>query len=126
MKPKGFLVVHMVDKDKFSKIIPNEDAVANRYKVAPQIDKLTNKVIFEDYEYISSYEIADNKAVFIETFKDLVTTHIRQNETDLYMEDPDTICKIAKHCGFQYVGKTNMKQMIDDEHQYLYYFERPL
>lgn len=126
MKPKGFLVVHMVDKYKFSKIIPNEDAVANRYKVAPQIDKLTNKVIFEDYEYISSYEIADNKAVFIETFKDLVTTHIRQNETDLYMEDPDTICKIAKHCGFQYVGKTNMKQMIDDEHQYLYYFERPL
>ena len=126
MKPKGFLVVHMVDKDKFSKIIPNEDAVASRHKVVNQIDKLTNKVIFEDCEYIGAYEMLDDKAVFIETFKDLETTHVRQNETDLYMEDPKTICKIAKHCGFQYVGKTNMKKMIDDEHQYLYYFERPL
>ena len=38
----------------------------------------------------------------------------------------ETICECAKQCGFIFHAKTDMKQMNNDENQYLYYFERPL
>ncbi len=128
MKPGGYLVVHLVDKDRFERIIPNTDAISSRTHTKNNNEKLHTHGIFEDYDYVGSYELFNNSdhVTFKETFKDLETKHIRQNETDLYMESLDTICEYAKKNGFIYHAKTNMKDVNNDKNQYLYYFERPL
>ncbi len=128
MKPGGYLVVHLVDKEKFSNIIPHH--LARSWRTYPENNRfsLKTKAIFDDFEYNGSFDMYKNSAetTFIETMTDLETKHIRQNEFDLYIEDIDTICNYAVHNGFILHAKTNMKNMNNDENQYLYYFERPL
>ena len=126
MKSGGYLVVHLVHKKKFDRVIPNTDAISKRTVMPHGADKLSTRAIFDDYEYNGSFEILDDKARFIETFTDLETKHIRENHTDLYMENIYDICGYAKSCGFIFHGKTNMFNINNDKHQYLYYFERPL
>ena len=58
-----------------------------------------------------------------ETFTDGATSHIRQNEQTLYMEDIDSIIKTAKSNGFVVQGKAELNI---DKHQYLYVLERTL
>jgi SAM-dependent methyltransferase len=127
MQPGGYLVIHVVDKDKFERIIPNKDAIAKRESRSGQ-SVLNIKAIFNDYEYKGSFEIPkqSNHVIMKETLTDNETRHIRQNETDLYMEDTKQVLEIAKYAGFINHAKTSMKDMNGDEYQYLYYFERPL
>tara|TARA_Y200000002_G_scaffold83245_3_gene66048 strand:- start:6329 stop:7267 length:939 start_codon:yes stop_codon:yes gene_type:complete len=128
MKPGGYLVVHLVDKNKFSNIIPHH--LARSWRTHPEYNhiSLKTKAIFNDFEYTGCFAMYENSAgtTFTETMTDLETKHIRQNEFDLYIEDMETICECAKQCGFIFHAKTDMKQMNNDENQYLYYFERPL
>lgn len=127
MRPGGYLIVHLVDKHKFEKIIPHEMALTEKVEISPGNLHLRIKAIFDDFEYIGKYEIPNNRLVtFTETMTDLTTKHIRQNESILYMEDLDTILDFAKKSGFIYHAKTNMEDINRDSNQYLYYFERPL
>jgi len=128
MKSGGYLIVHLVDKTKFERIVPHNEAIANKIQVSLTACKINNKIIFEDYEYKGCFEITEksNNTTFIETMTDLNTKHVRQNETNLYMEDLETIVNMAVSAGFINHAKTNMINMNGDENQYLYYFERPL
>ena len=127
MQPGGYLVIHVVDKDKFERIIPNKDAIAKREQRANQT-VLDIKAIFNDYEYKGSFEIPNESAhvVMKETLTDIETRNIRQNETDLYMEDTKKVLEFARQAGFIYHAKTSMTDMNGDKNQYLYYLERPL
>ena len=127
MRPGGYLIVHLVDKNKFEKIIPHEMAITEKIETSPSNLHLRIKAIFNDFEYIGKCEIPNDRLVtFTETMTDLTTKHIRQNETTLYMEDLDTILDFAKKAGFVYHAKTNMENINRDINQYIYYFERPL
>lgn len=127
MKPGGYLVVHLVNRDKFTNIIPYEKTYNYREKTKNGC-KVEQKTTFKDYDYKGCYEINDktNETRFTETMIDNDTNHIRQNEITLYMEDIRTIVDIAKKNGFIFHGKTDMKEITGDSYQYLYYFERPL
>ncbi len=127
MKPGGYLVVHLINKNKFANIIPYEKTYNYREKTKNGC-KVEQKTTFKDYDYKGSYEINDKtgKTNFIETMIDNDTGHIRQNEITLYVEDLKTIIDIAKKSGFIFHGKTDMKDLTGDSYQYLYYFERSL
>jgi hypothetical protein len=58
-----------------------------------------------------------------ESFTDNVTHNVRQNELTLYMENKDEIIKMAKNNGFIAHALINL---LADEYQYIYVFERML
>ena len=97
MKPGGYLVLHLVNRNKFTNIIPY-DKTYNYRKKTKNGCKVEQKTTFKDYDYKGCYEINDktNKAQFIETMIDNDTNHIRQNEITLYIEDIRTIVDVAK------------------------------
>lgn len=126
MQPNGYLVIHLVDKEHFEKIIPNNNAMSKRTRT-PTKTIVNTKAIFNDYSYNANLEMLNDSvsSSLKETFTDN-NNHIRQNEFDLYIEDIDTIVNLAKRYGFIVHAKTNMKSSNNDKNQYFYYFERPL
>jgi ubiquinone/menaquinone biosynthesis C-methylase UbiE len=125
LKPKGYLVIHLVNKDKFDPLLP----VANPfYLVSPQkyaYQRLTSsKAVFDNFEYFSNFNILPDSdiATFKETFK-FRNKDTRINEHTLNMETQENILKIAKKKGF------NLKHVIDlakcyNEKQYLYVLQK--
>lgn len=126
IKPGGYLILHFVDPSKFDTIVP-----AGKSSILPSPQKYSQKRIvdtyidFVDFNYRANYRLTDSSKIvtFTETFVDGATSHTRQNEQTLYMEDIDAIIKIAKSNGFIVQGKAKLNI---DEHQYLYIFERTL
>jgi ubiquinone/menaquinone biosynthesis C-methylase UbiE len=110
MKPNSYLMLHLVDTDKFTKMIPDDNANNESQRVNEK-RIITSNAIFSDYKYKCSYDIPD---------------HVRQNESHIYMEKLETILKLATENGFIQHGKVNMKNSNGDENQYLYILERPL
>lgn len=128
LKPNGYLVVHLADREKFSakqfKDGPMDLGALYR-SILPQSKerKVTSSVEFMDYVYESVYEIKTDTAVLKETFTDKETKHIRQNENTLHMTPIDDILKIAASSGFIIQGKTGCS---GDENQFLYVLERTM
>jgi len=129
MKPNTYMMIHLVDTDKFTNMIPNGDAI-NETQNVNEKRIITSDALFSDYKYKCSCDIPkdnDNiKAEFRETFVDMETNNVRQNESHLYMEKIDTILKYATTNGFIQHGKVDMKNSNGDKNQYLYILERPL
>ena len=128
IKPGGYLIVHLVEPSKFDTIV---DAGKTSIFISPQKyskTRITDTYIdFIDFKYRANYDFKNNnEVIFKETFVDTATSHIRQNEQSLYMNDINSILKIAKSNGFIVHGKADLKLCNGDEYQYLYIFERTL
>jgi SAM-dependent methyltransferase len=132
--PGGYLVVHLVDRNKFDPIVPAGKprifSLSSPQTYAPK--RITDTIIdFGDFKYKAEYDFKNKNsdiAVFKETFTDKVTNNVRQNEQTLYMEDISDIIKSAQFSGFMLQGKSDMRDVTGtrDEHQYIYIFERPM
>jgi SAM-dependent methyltransferase len=126
--PNGYLVLHLIDADKFDALSPAAKAnlAVNPNKYAKK--RITKSVVkFENYTYNLSYDyrnIQQKELYRNEQFKDKASGNIRENEEVLYIETPDNILKLAKHAGFNLYAQFNMKDNLDDEHQYIYILER--
>jgi len=130
----GYLMLHLVDRDKFDPIIP-----AGKPEIldSPQQygnRRITDTIIdFIDFGYHSSYKFDEDRhsknglVVHKETFTDKNTQNVRQNERNLYMEKTNDILLMAIKSGFIVKGKISMEQSAaKDKHQYLYILERTL
>lgn len=128
MKPGGYLILHLVNKDKFDPIINSADPLigVSAQKHAPK--RITNSTVkFKDFLYKANfqYKKGDNIASFTETFTDDKTKHVRQNEHKLYMDTQKNILTKAKNVGFILEGQVNMVS-VQYEYQYLYFLKKPL
>lgn len=114
----GYLVVHLVEKDRFNTVVPvgTPLLIDNPQKYASQRIVRT-EVDFGNYEYVAKYDICDKCSTFVETFTDGPSRNVRQNERKLFMESEQDILAMAKKCGFSPVGKIVME---NDEHQAFY------
>jgi SAM-dependent methyltransferase len=128
MKPNAYLILHLVDKNRFDPIVPGGKPtfLSSPQKYAK--DRITDTVIdFIDFQYKSSYHFGDSDIVhFKETMTDGLTNNVRQNEMTLYMEDYNDILHIAMRNGFIVHGQVNMLEPLGDEHQYIFVLERTL
>jgi SAM-dependent methyltransferase len=133
MKPNGYLVVHLVDRNRFNLTAPkfgDEIEWKSFYDTPKQrVTKITTD--YDDFKYTAGYNFPmnleeTNVVTKMETFKDKETAHVRQNEEVLYMEDLQHILKIAGSCGFIVHAKADMKECNGDENQYLYILERQM
>lgn len=123
--PNGFLILHLVDKDKYNPLAPmSENVSLKNATVYGNTRKTDAKIDFEDFVYTSSHEFkSDERVLLKESFTDNLTKHVRQNELTLYMENKNDIIKMAQKNGFIAHAMINL---LTDEYQYIYVFERML
>jgi SAM-dependent methyltransferase len=125
LMPGGFLILHLVDREKFDPIIPAAKPI---YVVSPQkyADKrITNSVVkFDKFDYKCNFDLNGDVATISETFKDKENDSVRQNEHKLYMEPQKVILSMAKEAGFILHSKVDMISC-QYENQYLYILQKP-
>lgn len=125
LMPGGFLILHLVDRDKFDPILPVGNPISI---VSPQkyTDKrITNTVVkFDKFDYKCNFDLKDDVATMSETFKDKENNSVRQNEHKLYMGSQKSILSMAKDAGFILHSKVDMITCQYDN-QYLYILQKP-
>lgn len=126
LMPGGYLIVHLVDRDKFDPILPPGNPL---YIVSPQKyakERITKtKIHFNDFLYESNFNFDNNNdiASFDEKFK-FDDGKVRKQQQILYMEDTEKILTIAQQCGFILQSKIDLLKCAY-ENQYLYVFTKP-
>ena len=134
--PRGVLVLHLVNINKFDPILP----ISNPFVIiSPQnyVDKrLTKSVaVFESLNYKSNF-ILDSKinpnvsqlnnpnAIFKETIIYKNSKKTRVNEHKLYMQTRKSIINMAKDVGFIVDSLEEMKA-VNYPYNYLYFLSKP-
>ena len=110
LSPDGFLILHLVDREKFDPIIPagNPFKIVSPQKYADERITKTN-VNFNGFDYKAFFDFKnDNVSLFKETFVPKKNGKTRQNEHVFYMETHLEILTIAKSCGFKLIKKIDM------------------
>jgi SAM-dependent methyltransferase len=126
LMPGGYLIVHLVDRDRFDPILPPGNPL---FIVSPQKyakERITKtKITFNDFVYDSNFNIdKENEiATFDEKFK-FNDGKVRKQQQKLYMEDVSTIINIAQECGFIVQSKIDLVKCAYD-YQYVYVFTKP-
>ena len=129
LKPGGFFVVQLVDKNKFDPVVP---AGKPFVMVNPQsfAEKriTTSNVIFNNFEYKSDFQVFPNDVVqFTEIFKDTTTPgskKTRQNVHKMWMPSKQAVINQCKEIGFINYAQADLL-MAQMEYQYLYVFQKP-
>jgi SAM-dependent methyltransferase len=135
LKPNGYLIVHLVDRDTFSARtfkdgLMDLNAFWRTMQPVSNERKTATSAEFIDYIYSGKYEGASESAnnntvvTYVEKFVDKETRHIRQNENTLHMEPIEDILRMAAKAGFIVHAKTSLKVTGGDANQYLYVLER--
>jgi len=125
--PSGYLVVHLVDKNKFSPILPaGEVSYINPQKIST--NRITQtKALFNNIHYDANFALdkddSQNKALFKEKFTNYKNNKVRENQHELYMDDRENIISYAKASGFNLVKVIDMKRCGYD-YQYLYVLQK--
>ena len=126
LKPGGYLIVHLVDREKFDPILPPGNPL---YIVSPQKyakKRITHtKIHFDEFIYNSNFQLQENidTATFEEKFK-FKDGKVRKQEHVMYMETIPEILNLAQDAGFIVQGKVDLMK-VAYEHQYLYVFLKP-
>ena len=127
LRPGGYLVLHLVNRDKFDPILNTADPLhlvsAQKYAKERLLKSL---IKFKDFNYKAVFNLKkdDDKAKFVETITDDKTKNIRQNTHNLYMPTQRKILSLAKSVGFVLKGKVDMVSA-QYEYQYLYILYKP-
>lgn len=129
MVANGYLILHVVDPDKFDPLLPGGKpmGIDNPQKYGNR--RITDVIMdFTDFTYKSAYDFSDkSKVIRKETFKDKVTNNVRENELILNMEPANDILLMAIKAGFVVKGKISLEASVfKDANQYFYILERTM
>jgi len=127
LKPGGYLVVHLVDRDMFDPILPPGNPLI---MVSPQRyaeKRITNtSITFDDFKYDANFDL-DGKndiAVLNEKFKFNDNGKVRKHEHKIYMPTHESIIQMAQETGFILQGTVDLVN-VAYEYQYLYILVKP-
>jgi SAM-dependent methyltransferase len=124
--PGGYLIVHLVDRERFDPILPPGNPL---YIVSPQKyakKRITHtKIKFDGFDYESDFQLEpeQDSAIFEEKFR-FPNGNTRKNQHNLFIEPISVIVDIAQNSGFIVHGKIDLLKCAY-EHQYLYIFMKP-
>ena len=127
LQPGGFLVVHLVDRNRFDPILPPGNPF---YIVSPQSyskERITQtNVDFNGFNYNANFDLnkETNIATFEEKFKKKITNQVRVNKHTLYMEPIAQTLQKAQEVGFITHAIIDMMKCAYD-YQYLYVLYKP-
>jgi len=119
LKPGGYFIIHLVNRDKFSPLLP-----MNSYQRRNKNGKYS-KIQFVDFDYDANFELfkSANMGIFSERFRNFSGETRKQKHT-FYMEDQKTILSFAQRIGFIVEGIIDMKKVKYDN-QFLYILKKP-
>ena len=132
----GFLIINLVDRDKFKPYVQNKDS--DTLYDPEKYGKKVNEVIVKfdkNNEFISKYKVkklennntVDSSitpyAVYNEKFRNFKTHNIRENEINLYMPVTTKILNLAKSKDFKLFKKIDLKS-VGYTNEYLYVFKK--
>jgi len=126
LMPGGYLIIHLVDREKFDPILPPGNPL---HIVSPQKyakERITHtKVTFNEFKYESNFKLEpeNNIAIFEEKFK-FNDGNTRKQDQKLYMENISDIINIAQNAGFIIHAKIDLLKC-SYENQFLYIFVKP-
>jgi SAM-dependent methyltransferase len=127
LKPGGYLILHLVDRDNFDPILPpgNPLLYVSPQKYAKE-RITTTKVKFDKFAYSADFQLDDtnNIAKFSEKFKNDGDGKVRKQEHIMYMPTLDSIVTQAQQVGFILSSQVDMVQ-VQYEYQYIYIFIKP-
>ena len=121
--PNGYLVLHIVDKNKYDATTPAANPLydATPQKYADKRLKETN-IDFIDFTYHNKVDFKrDDRVIVKETFTDKKSSKVRMNELTLYMEQKDDVLTMCRNMGFIVKGKFVSYK---DDQQFIYIFEK--
>jgi SAM-dependent methyltransferase len=134
LKPGGYLILHLVDKDNFDPVVP----AANPFIVySPQYyskDRIkTSNVVFNNFSYKGQFDprgadmgiFPNDFVIYREIFKDSSNGNVRENTHQLYMESQNAILSKARNVGFIENAQIDMNGC-QYENQYLYILQKPV
>ena len=128
LRPGGFFIVQLVDKNKFDPIVP---AAKPFIMVNPQsfADKriTESSVVFNNFDYKADFQIYPNDVVqFQEIFKDTTpgSNKTRQNIHKMWIPPKQRVINQCKETGFINYAQVDL-MMAQLEYQYLYMFQKP-
>jgi SAM-dependent methyltransferase len=127
LRPGGYLVVHLVDRDMFDPILPPGNPLI---MVSPQRyakDRITRtSITFTDFKYDANFDLDEktDKALFTEKFKFNDSGKARKNEHQMYMPPMEKILEMAQEIGFLVQGRVDLVR-VTYEYQYLYILVKP-
>ena len=112
LQPGGYLILHLVEPEKFNAIVPLGQPNGIFRDAAKTVDgnRITNTAIdFMDFKYKSVYDFTQldktGKVTQTETFTDATSNKVRQNEHTMYMSSPKLILEDSRYCGFLHMGE---------------------
>ena len=110
LQPGGFLILHLVEPDKFNPIIPLGQPRGHTSLETADGKRVTDTAIdFLDFKYNSKYDFSqlnkDGKVTQTEKFTDAASSKVRQNEHTMYMTEQRTILEHSRYCGFVMHGE---------------------
>ena len=137
MRPGGYLVLHLVDVDRFSSVVPAGVSMMGYGHGHGDINienVLDSELKLGGFSYRNAFDSFGSSGsssgcgcVRRESFTDLATGYVRENELNMYLDTESRILQLAERAGFLMAGKWNLGGSVyRDQHQYLYLLERTL
>jgi SAM-dependent methyltransferase len=123
LKSKGFLVIHLVDRNNFDPMISlsNPLLIVSPQSVAKK-RITTSAVRFEGFKYLAEFKVDNKKNLgFFEEKMIDNKKKVRKNIHTLFMEKQNDIVQNAINQGFILDGKIDMHP-VQYDNQYLYIF----
>lgn len=120
LKPGGYFMVHIVNRDKFDPIIKTANPIKHLpvQKYAP--NRITNsKIYFDVFEYNANYKFINKDDVLLEEEFKHKNGKVRKNQHQLKILDIQTILDISKRVGFSIKKRIDMA-FCNYEFQYIY------
>lgn len=126
LKPGGYLVIHLVNKGKFSPLLPASDPIGVLNVQKYSKNRVNKSVVrFKDFSYKAEFnKNSGNQFLFKEMMKFDKDGKIRVNEHILHMDSQSKILAMAKDAGFIMLKKIDLLNCNYDD-QYLYVLQKP-
>jgi len=125
LMPGGYLILHLVNKDKFDPILPVSDVFGGIDPQKYSKKRITSTVAsFDTHDYKANFKLNGDIANFYETFKNKNDGSVRKHEHKLYMESQKHILSIARDTGFILTSESEMKKC-HYNNQYIYILQKP-
>lgn len=128
IRPGGYLLLHLVDVEHFSSDVPSHGSFKGfSYRNSIDMADDSSNVGLDSDSNMDSESSSCSCSVRRETFVDLATGNVRENEMDLYLLPEKELLRLAQRAGFLMAGKWNLGSSVyKDKYQYLYLLERSL
>ena len=123
--PGGSLLLHLVNRDKFTAVMPAADPFIGIDPYSRTKKRITTShVKFKQCDYKADFDFSNpDKTILKEKFVNK-QNRVRENEHYLYMKSQRDILNIAKSVGFIMLGKIDMAP-INYFHNYIYILQKP-